>query len=150
MKLPTTICTGSSLKNVEVGICRPKRIYTDIFMRIEIYCKKVASWRYYRYFSAQRHTKGPFFLAHFLGFFYVLYSTLVHKPPLRSSGVGGNWDRTRTVGTLALAVRRSHHSPRSHPHSARSHPLSARSHPHSARYHPHSARPHPHSARSHP
>ncbi len=42
----------------------------------------------------------------------------------------------RTVATMALAVRRSHHSARSHPQSARSHPHSASSHPHSARSHP--------------
>ncbi len=39
------------------------------------------------------------------------------------------------IATLALAVRRSNHSARSHPHSARSHPHSARSHPCSAGSH---------------
>ncbi len=63
----------------------------------------------------------------------------------------------RTVASLALAIKLSNHSARSHPDSARSHPHSAtshphsdRSHPHSDRYHPLSARSHPHSARSHP
>ncbi len=64
-------------------------------------------------------------------FFRVLYSTLLHPPPLRFQCVGG-------VATLALTVRRSncatgshlviHNSARSHPHSARSHPHSDRSH----------------------
>ncbi len=48
---------------------------------------------------------------------YVLYSTLLHLPPLRFHCVGGCWDETlqRTVATSALAVRRSNHSARSHP-----------------------------------
>ncbi len=83
---------------------------------------------------------------------------LLHLPPLTFHCVGGCWDRTQTVATLALAVRRSSYSARSHPHSAidlihhsaRSHPNSARSYPHSARSHPHSAGSHPHSTRYHP
>jgi hypothetical protein len=55
-----------------------------------------------------------------------------------------------TVASLALAVKHSTHSARSHPLSARSHPHSARSHPHSTRSHPNSARSHPHLTRSHP
>ncbi len=53
-----------------------------------------------------------------LNFFYVLYSTLLHLPPLRFHCVGGCWDRTRTVATLALAVRQSNYSARSHAWSA--------------------------------
>ncbi len=45
----------------------------------------------------------------------------------------------RIVVTLALSVRHSNPSARSHLHAARSHPLSARSHPHSAISYPHSA-----------
>ncbi len=30
-----------------------------------------------------------------LGFVYVLYSTLLHVPPLRFNSVGGCWDRTQ-------------------------------------------------------
>jgi hypothetical protein len=89
-----------------------------------------------------------FFVTGFFWIFYVLYSTLLHLPPLRLHCVGGCWDRTQDC--CDLAVRRFNHSARSHPHSARSHPHSARSYPHSARSYPHSARSHPHSARSYP
>jgi hypothetical protein len=37
----------------------------------------------------------------------VLYSTLLHLPPLKFHLVGGCWDRTQECATLALAVRRS-------------------------------------------
>ncbi len=56
-------------------------------------------------------------------FFSVLYSTLLHLPPLRFRCVGGCWDRTAgQLRLTALAVRRSNHSARSHPRSARYHP----------------------------
>jgi hypothetical protein len=46
----------------------------------------------------------------------VLYSTLLHLPPLRFHCAGGCWDRKpRTVATSALAVRRSNHSVTSQP-----------------------------------
>ncbi len=80
--------------------------------------------------------------------FPALYSRLLHQPPLILHCVGGCWDGTQ--GSLALPVRGSNHSARSHQYSARSHQYSARSHPHLARSHPHSARSHPHLARSHP
>jgi hypothetical protein len=53
---------------------------------------------------------GGYFLEFFL--FYVRYSTLLHLPsPLRFHCVGGCWDlEPRTIGTTALAVRRSNHS----------------------------------------
>jgi hypothetical protein len=56
----------------------------------------------------------------FLEFFYVLYSTLLHLPPLRFHCDGGCWDRTRTVVTSALAVRSSNQSARSHSQKLRS------------------------------
>jgi hypothetical protein len=48
--------------------------------------------------------------------FYVLDSTLLHLPPLRFPCVGDAGIEPRTVATLALAVRRSNNSARSHPH----------------------------------
>jgi hypothetical protein len=42
-------------------------------------------------------------------FLFVLYSALLHLPPLRFHCADGCWDRTRTVATGALAVRRSNH-----------------------------------------
>ncbi len=46
-------------------------------------------------------------------FFRLLYSTLIHLPPLRFLYAGIE----PTITTLALAVRRSNHSARSHPRS---------------------------------
>jgi hypothetical protein len=60
--------------------------------------------------------KGGFF--NFL-FIYVRYSTLLHLPPLRSTVSEDAGIRLRTVASLALTVRRSNHSAKSHPHSAR-------------------------------
>jgi hypothetical protein len=60
---------------------------------------------------------------------YVLYSTLLHLPPLRFHCVGGCWDWTQDCCDIVSAVKRSNHSTRSHPHTATSHPNSARSHP---------------------
>jgi hypothetical protein len=91
----------------------------------------------------------------FLDFFpYVLYSTMLHLPPirLRRRMLGSNpgllllwhWQSEALTTRLDLI----HYSARSHPHSARSHPHSARSYPHSARSYPQSARSHPHSTRS--
>jgi hypothetical protein len=59
----------------------------------------------------------------FFGTFYcyVVYSTLLHLPPLRFHDVDAGIE-PRTVPTLALAVRRSNLSDRSYPQSARSHP----------------------------
>ncbi len=86
----------------------------------------------------------------------LLYSTLLHLPPLRFHCVGGC-----RVATFALAERSSNHSARSHPHSTFGqisstfgqissltrlgliHIRLGRSHPHSARCNPHSARSHP-------
>ncbi len=42
-------------------------------------------------------------------FFYVLYSTLLHLPPLRSTVSTDAAIEPRTVATSALAVRRSNH-----------------------------------------
>ncbi len=91
---------------------------------------------------------------------YVLYSTLLHLPPLRFYCVGGYWDRTqdcfdfgidsqqtpKSQGLISSTFRLDliHCSARSHPQSARSHSParldlihnSARSHPQSARSHP--------------
>ncbi len=93
-------------------------------------------------------------------YMYVLYSTLLHLPPLRFHCVGGCWDRAQDSCDFGVAIRRSSHlattHPRpatshdSHPHTATSHPPSATSHPHSASSHPHSATSHRHSAASHP
>jgi hypothetical protein len=47
--------------------------------------------------------------------FYVRYSTLLHRPPLRFHCVGGCWDWTQNCGDMALTARRSNHSARSHP-----------------------------------
>jgi hypothetical protein len=51
------------------------------------------------------------------GFFYVLYSTLLHLPPLSFHCVGGCWMLGQLRPT-ALAVRRSNRSATSHPHLA--------------------------------
>ncbi len=101
------------------------------------------------------------------GIFYVGSLILQHCFICRPSDCAVSVDAgivPRIVGSLALKVRCSDHSPRSHPHSARSHHTrlglihkhSARSHPqadishsHSARSHSHFARSPPHSARSH-
>jgi hypothetical protein len=37
-------------------------------------------------------------IGEFFEFFYVLYSALLHLPPLRFHCVGGNWDRTQNCG----------------------------------------------------
>jgi hypothetical protein len=55
------------------------------------------------------YNRGIFYL--YLFFFYVLYSTRLHLPPL-SSTVS---EDAGTVATSALAVRRSNHYARSHP-----------------------------------
>ncbi len=58
-----------------------------------------------------------------MDFFYVRYSTLYHLPPLRFTVSEYAEFEPRTVATLALAVRPSCHSVRSHPRcSASSHP----------------------------
>jgi hypothetical protein len=59
-----------------------------------------------------RHFKQGDFLK---DFFNVLYSTLLPLPPLRFHCVGDAGIEFRTVTTLALAVRRSNRSARSHP-----------------------------------
>jgi hypothetical protein len=41
--------------------------------------------------------------------FFVLYSTLLHLPPLRFRCADGCWDRTQNRENGALAVRRSNH-----------------------------------------
>jgi hypothetical protein len=59
---------------------------------------------------------GGIFVDFILFYPYILYSTLLHMPPLRFHCGDGCWDRTRrTVATGALAVRRSNHLARSHP-----------------------------------
>jgi hypothetical protein len=62
-------------------------------------------------------SKCLFFIRGIFLFFsmYILYSKLLHLPPFRFRCVGGCWIEPRTVATLALAVRRSNHSTRSHP-----------------------------------
>jgi len=54
---------------------------------------------------------NSFFSKYFLGgFFFILYSALLHLPPLKFHCADGCWDRIiepRTVATSALAVRRS-------------------------------------------
>jgi hypothetical protein len=72
---------------------------------------------------------GDFFII-----FSVLYSTLLHLPPVRFHCVGGCWNRTQYSCDFSI-VRRFNHSDISHPHSARSYQRSARSHPYSARSH---------------
>ncbi len=81
-----------------------------------------------------RYLTGKPFLGFFVGMFpleegntfcdifYVRYSILLHLPPFRFHIVGGCWVETRTVVTLALALRRFNHSARSHPTRAISHP----------------------------
>jgi hypothetical protein len=54
--------------------------------------------------------KCLFFIRGIFGFLDVLYSTLLHLPPLTFHCVGGCWIELRTVATLALAVRHSNHS----------------------------------------
>ncbi len=46
--------------------------------------------------------------------FSVLYSTLLHLPPLRFHCIGGCWDRNQDSCVFGI-VRRSNHSVRSHP-----------------------------------
>jgi hypothetical protein len=48
----------------------------------------------------------------FFGYFYGLYSTLLHLPPLRFPCVGGGWDQTQDWCDFwhYLLVRRSNHS----------------------------------------
>jgi hypothetical protein len=70
--------------------------------------------------SKQR--ENTFFTGGIWEFFYVLYSTQLHLPPLRFHFVGGCWDRTQAVATSALAVRHSYHSARSHPQGANTYP----------------------------
>ncbi len=48
----------------------------------------------------------------FFGFFHVLYSTLLHLPLSGSTVSGDTGIEPRTVGALALAVRRSNYSDR--------------------------------------
>ncbi len=106
--------------------------------------------------------------------FSVIYSTLLHRQPLRFHCVGRCWDQTQNscsfgigcqtlqpLGQISSTLRQISSTLRFHPLSARSHPHSTRSHPHSAdlihtrldlihnsaRSHPHSSRS---SARSHP
>jgi hypothetical protein len=50
-----------------------------------------------------------FFSIFFWGFFFVLYSALLHLPPRRFRSADGCWDRTQDRATGALAVRRSNH-----------------------------------------
>jgi hypothetical protein len=80
----------------------------------------------------------------FLKFFMVLYSTLLHLPPLRFQCVGECWDRTQDSCDFGIDCQMLY----SHP--AKSHPKSATSHPHLATSHPQSATSHPHSATSYP
>jgi hypothetical protein len=105
-------------------------------------CKKGTPLLFYR----TSHSRS-IFLGHFGFFMYFIQHCFICRP----SGFAVSEDagiESRTVATLALAVRRSNHSPRSYPNSARSHLHSARSHPPSAISHPHLARSHPHSASS--
>jgi hypothetical protein len=50
----------------------------------------------------------------FFGFFYVLYSTLLHLPPLRFHCVRRCWDRTQDCCDFGIDSRISSHSARSH------------------------------------
>ncbi len=64
---------------------------------------------------AQLSDNYEIFKGGFFGIFYVLYSTLLHLPPLRFRCVGGFWDRIQDwcdfdIGSLTLQ-----HSARSHP-----------------------------------
>jgi hypothetical protein len=64
----------------------------------------------------------------FFDYFYVLYTTLLHLPPSDFTVSEDAGIETRTIATLAFAVRRSNHSAGSHTLSASSHLQSARSH----------------------
>ncbi len=67
--------------------------------------------------TGSRDRMSKYLTGRFFGIFfpYVLYSKLLHLPPLIFHCVGGCWDRTQgTVATSALAVRSSNHSTRSH------------------------------------
>jgi hypothetical protein len=55
---------------------------------------------------------------HKVGLFYVLYSTLLHLPPLRFHCAGGCWD-AGLLQLLTLAVRHPNHSARSHTEEVR-------------------------------
>jgi hypothetical protein len=90
-----------------------------------------------------RLRKNSFFFlkqVDFFGFFmYVLYSTLLHLPPLTFHCVQGSnpgqlrlWHRLPDA--LATRLHLIHNSATSHPHSATSRPHSATSHPHSTTY----------------
>jgi hypothetical protein len=69
------------------------------------------------------HTFKKYYNGDFRIFKSALYSALLYMPLLRFHCVGGCWDRTQAVATLALAVRISNHSAGSHPHSSKTHPL---------------------------
>jgi hypothetical protein len=58
-------------------------------------------------FSVQCSVIYNIFGGDFILIFFVLYSTLLHLPPLKFHCVVGCWDRT--VATCALAVRRYNH-----------------------------------------
>ncbi len=47
---------------------------------------------------------GKFNRTFFRIFFYVLYSTLLHLPPLRFDCVGGCWDRTSSANLTKIIV----------------------------------------------
>jgi hypothetical protein len=51
----------------------------------------------------------------YFDFFLFMYDTASSAAPQIQLCVGGCWDRTQTVATTTLAVRRSNHSARSHP-----------------------------------
>ncbi len=72
----------------------------------------------FRYIITFKKTGGflYIFIYIFFIYFYVLYSTLLHLPPLRFHCVGGCYDRTQDCATSALAARRSNHLARSHPY----------------------------------
>jgi hypothetical protein len=60
----------------------------------------------YHWDTELQETKGGRQIFKFFFNIYVRYSALLHLPPLRFHCVGGSWDRTQTVATTALAVRR--------------------------------------------
>ncbi len=90
------------LRDWEAGLEGQKRDQEGKRKKGKIYCI-IAFW-----------SKGDNTKEKMLSFeLFTTFSTLLHLPPLRFNRVGGCWDRT--VATLALAVRRSNHSTRSHP-----------------------------------
>jgi hypothetical protein len=89
--------------------------------------------------------KDGFFLRFFM---YLLYSTLLSRPPLRFHCVGGCWDRTQDSCDFGICCQTLYpHFMHFRPHLNNN---SATSHPHLTTSHPHPATSHLHSATSHP